>query len=753
MICVEGERESARQEMTAFSTKLLISIVIVLLSTSVAYAQATFQPPETPLEIRSQKVVGSITIDGMLDESSWQNVKPVADLVQYEPRQGEAASLKTEVRILFDEKNLYISAVCFDSAGRKGIRVPNMQRDFSFDENDLFGIAIDGLLDKRNAAAFQTNPYGAQRELLISDGSNFNREWISLWSVKTRIHEWGWTAEFAIPWKSIRYKTGSDQIGIILLRCMRRLNENVTFPAIPRVFTPYQMPYEAILTGLELPTDNGINVQLNPYMLVSADREIKEGVTKQNSDAKVGGEAKWALSTNSVLDVTYNTDFAQVDVDRQVVNLARFSVLFPERRQFFLEGNEIYTMQALDALQPFFSRRIGLDDNGNPIPIEAGVRFTNRSLKRNIGALAIRQRAQGVNPASNFAVMRYSHNLTDQGTRIGGLATFRYDEADTSGRANANATITVDGLYRPNQKLNVFWMLSGSNNSGLLNNKGWSGSMWGYYDTNDIYAGHVQAVVSDKYDPRSGFVDATNYVLTSPAVSWKWRPSWLPKKTVRQLTPGVTAYFYHYYNDLRFREGFISYRPFSVNLQNGGSLSYSFVTNWQNLIESFSPLDIEIAAGEYSYNNHNFNFETDNSRKLFFSAEYSTGGYFNGTLQSLSASTRIAPDPHVALTLSYRHNEIRNLGITSSSVTTDLATAEIRLALNPRVQWISFYQYNTAINRNTLNTRLQWEYKPLSFIFIVLNDNRQDFTNSETNITSRLINQQGVFKITYLKQF
>lgn len=729
------------------------SLGCIWLSTSVAFAQATFQPPETPLEIRSQKVVGSITIDGMLDEPSWQNVKPVADLVQYEPRQGEAASLKTEVRILFDEKSLYISAVCFDSAGRKGIRVPNMQRDFSFDENDLFGIAIDGLLDKRNAAAFQTNPYGAQRELLISDGSNFNREWISLWSVKTRIHEWGWTAEFAIPWKSIRYKAGSDRMGIILLRCMRRLNENVTFPAIPRVFTPYQMPYEAILTGLELPADNGINVQLNPYVLVSADREIKEGVTKQNSDVKIGGEAKWALSTNSVLDVTYNTDFAQVDVDRQVVNLARFSVLFPERRQFFLEGNEIYTMQALDALQPFFSRRIGLDDNGNPIPIEAGVRFTNRSLKRNIGALAIRQRAQGVNPASNFAVMRYSHNLTDQGTRIGGLATFRYDEADTSGRTNANSTITIDGLYRPNQKLNVFWMLSGSNNSGLLNNKGWSGSMWAYYDTNDIYAGHVQAVVSDKYDPRSGFVDATNYVLTSPAVSLKLRPAWLPKKVIRQYTPGVTAYFYHYYNDLSFREGFISYRPFSLNFQNGGRLSYSFVTNWQNLIESFSPLGIEIAAGVYAYNNHSLNFQTDNSRKLFFSAEYSLGDYFNGSLQSTSASTRFAPDPHVAVTLSYRHNEIKKLGILSTSINTDLATAEIRLALNPRVQWISFYQYNSAINRNTFNTRLQWEYKPLSFIFLVLNDNRQDFVSPDTQINSRLVNQQGVFKVTYLKQF
>jgi hypothetical protein len=726
--------------------KCLILIPGIILASISLSAQGTFNPPSSPPEIRVTRTQEKILIDGLLDEAVWKSTEAIIDFVQYEPRQGEKPSFQTEFRILYDNKNIYFSAVCYDSLGRKGIRVPNMQRDFNFDENDLVGIAMDGLLDKRNAMAFQTNPYGAQRELLISDGSNFNREWISLWSVKTKIHDWGWVAEFAIPWKSIRYKAGSDRMGIILLRCMRRLNENVTFPAIPRVFTPYQMPYEAILTGLELPPDNGVNVQLNPYVLVSGDSETKEGVTKQNSEVKVGGEAKWALSTNSVLDVTYNTDFAQVDVDRQVVNLARFSVLFPERRQFFLEGNEIYTMQALDALQPFFSRRIGLDDNGNPIPIEAGVRFTNRSPKRNMGALAIRQRAQGVNPASNFAV-------TDQGTRLGGLATFRYDEADTSGRTNANATVTIDGLYRPNQKANVFWLLSGSNNSGLLSNRGWSGSLWAYYDTNDIYAGHVQAVVSDKYDPRSGFVDATNYVLTSPAVSWKWRPSWLPKKWLRQLTPGVTGYFYHYYNDLSFREGFISYRPFNLNFQNGGSFSYSFVTNWQNLIESFSPLSIEIAAGSYAYTNHSLSFETDNSRKLFFSAEYNSGGYFNGTLQSVSASTRFAPDPHVALTLSYRHNEIRNLGISSSNATTDLATAEIRLALNPEVQWISFYQYNTAINRNTLNTRLQWEYKPLSFIFLVLNDNRQDFTNSETQVVSRVNSQQGVFKITYLKQF
>jgi hypothetical protein len=735
------------------ATRFILVIVSLIATGHIVIAQDTFNPPLKPLEVHATKAMEKINIDGNLDEVVWNTTAPITNLIQYEPRQGEAASLQTEVRFLYDENYLYFSGVCYDSLGKKGLRVPNMQRDFSFDENDLFGIAIDGLLDKRNAMVFQTNPYGAQRELLVSDGSNFNREWISLWSVKTKIHDWGWTTEFAIPWKSIRYKAGSDRMGIIILRSMRRLNENVTFPPIPRVFTPYQMPYEAVLIGLELPADNGINLQVNPYVLAESFKEDIEGSTSKDQDLKVGGEVKWALGTNSVMDFTMNTDFAQVDVDRQVVNLARFSVLFPERRQFFLEGNEIYTMQALDALQPFFSRRIGLDDSGNPIPIDAGVRFTNRSPEKNIGALVIRQRAQGDNPAANFAVARYSHNLTDQGTRIGGLATFRYDEADSSGKTNINSTITIDGLYRPNQKANIFWMLSGSNNSGLMNNSGWAGSVWAYYDTNDIYAGHVQAVVSDKYDPRTGFVDATNYILTSPAVALKLRPKWLPSKWIRQYSPSITMYFYNYYQDLSFREGYISYSTFSLDFQNGGSFSYDFTTNWQNLIEPFEPLGITIESGRYSYNNNSFSLESDNSRKLFVSAEYTFGGYFNGTIQSLSASARIAPDPHVALTLSYSHNDIKNLGISGSSVITDLATAEIRLALNPLVQWISFYQYNTAINRSTLNTRLQWEYKPLSFIFVVLNDNRQDFTNNETNLTSRVNSQQGVIKFTYLKQF
>lgn len=716
-------------------------------------AQETFSPPVEPFRIEAKKTSERIQIDGKLDEESWKKVRPITELVQYEPRQGDSVSLQTEIRILFDEENLYISCICFDSLGKKGIRVPNMARDFDYFQNDLLGIAIDGTLDKRNAVAFQTNPYGAQRELLVSDGNNFNREWIALWSVKTSLHEWGWIAEFAIPWKSIRFNPGAKEIGFILVRSMRRLNEYATFPAIPRAFFPYQMAYEAVLTGLELPQSVGANIQVNPYVLGAASNLSRDGQETTENDLKAGGEVKWAVGTNSVLDLTFNTDFAQADVDRQVVNLGRFSILFPERRQFFLEGNEIYTMQAWDGLQPFFSRRIGLDEQGNPIPIDLGARFTNRSTKGNLGGLAVRQRAQGETPQANIGVLRYSRNFPSSSSRIGGMGTFRYDERDASGESNLNTTVTVDGLYRPNQKFNAFWMLSGSQNSGKLNNRGWSGAVWAYYETNDIYVGHVQTVISDKYDPRSGFVDATNYVLTSPALFLRLRPKWLPDKWIRQFSPGVSSYLYHYYDNLEFREGYVSYRPISVDFQNGGKFYYDFNTNWQNLIDAFSPLGVRIAPGTYSYSSHTVAFSSDNSRKVFYALQYSTGGYFNGKINSLTASLRVVPDPHVSLTLNYSHNRIRNLGENTVDLNTDLASAEVRLALNPRVQWITFYQYNTVINRNTLNTRFQWEYRPLSFLFVVVNDNREDFTRPVTGDLGRQTSQQAIVKLAYLKQF
>ncbi|MEM9984993.1 MAG: DUF5916 domain-containing protein [Bacteroidota bacterium] len=731
--------------------KQLFTWFIVVLTMSHGVAQITFEPPAEPTTIQAVKIARPINVDGKLNEASWQMATPITSFIQKDPTQGDAVSMPTEAKIMFDGDYLYVGAICKTIHGRSDIRTQNMQRDFDYFQNDMFGIAIDGFLDKRNAMAFQTNPHGTQREILVMDDQIFNREWSGFWKVRTQILDSAWTVEMAIPWKTLRYPPGCDQIGIILTRNIRSNNEYASFPAVPRAFNVYRMPYEAILTGIEPPPPSA-NVQVIPYVLVNNDRNSVDGeLADKSTELKAGGEVKWVTGPSSVLDFTFNTDFAQADVDRQVVNLSRFSVLFPERRQFFLEGNEIYTMAAWDPLQPFFSRRIGLDDSGNPIPIDAGIRFTSRSDKKNIGLLAIRQRANRETPASNFAVARYSANLSSQG-RIGGMATFRHDAADDSGQSTTNVTATIDGFFRPTQQINSFWMVSGSKTTGGSEDQGLSGATWTYYDNNWLYLGHVQAFVTENYNPRVGFVDATNYLLTSPAVIFRLRPKWLPK-FIRQYTPEITTWAYHYMDDLTFREGSFRITPFSVELQSGSELSYQIRSEWQSLRNTFSPVGVEILPGDYQYTSHRFSYQGDFSKKIAISAAYRWGGYFDGRLNTFSSSLRFAPLPHIQLTADYEFNRLSELGANNRTVETHLIGTELRLALNPRVQLISFLQYNTASNRVTLNSRFVWEYRPLSYIYLVYNDNRREQLDEATGLTANLRDQQAIFKVTFLKQF
>ncbi|MFN3840609.1 MAG: DUF5916 domain-containing protein [Cyclobacteriaceae bacterium] len=724
--------------------------VLLFVNCVCTYAQDTFDPPKDPIEILATRTLSSISIDGLPDEPDWQRAEAYSSFIQYEPQQGIAPTQFTEVRVMYDERFLYVAAFNATENGRKDIRVQNMQRDFDYDNNDLFGIAIDGFRDQRNAMVFQANPFSAQQELLVLDGGIYNREWDGLWRVRTHLTDSGWHIEMAIPWKTLRYPKNCTEMGIIFTRNIRKNNENIILPAQPRAYAPYRMAYAAVLKNINPPPPS-FNLLFNPYALLDVRKQkIGEQVETQ-TDVKAGGEVKWTIDPSTALDLTYNTDFAQADVDRQVVNLSRFSVFFPERRQFFLEGAEIYTNRAWRTLQPFFSRRIGLDEAGNPIPIEAGARLTHRSDKQMVGALAIRQRGDQQNPAANFGVARYARNFSAQ-SRVGGLFSYRYDEADTSGKSIGNTTVTLDGFIRPTQQINVYWILSGSKSTGRIQDKGMAGAVWGFWSTNHIYLGHIQAIISEGYNPRSGFVDDTNYLVTSPAVTYKWRPSWRPV-FIRQINPGLTVFLYNRQSDWAFRESFLSFRVLDFDLQNGGRFFYSAVTNWQNLFNSFFPIGIEIAPGTYYYLRHRMGFRSDFSRKVAGEFTYATGQYFDGQLNTLTFNGRLAPDPRLACTFSYEFNQVSNLGVDAVDRDTHLVGVDVRLALNPRAQLISFYQYNTAANRATLNARFVWEYQPLSFVYLVVNDNRYDALNPETSAINRYQNQQGIVKLTWLKQF
>ncbi|MBC8044011.1 MAG: carbohydrate binding family 9 domain-containing protein, partial [Rhizobacter sp.] len=654
-----------------------------------AAAQDVFPPPDERAIVRAVKIMRSPTIDGSLSEAVWLEALSVSDFRQVEPNQGAFATFDTEVRILYDEVNLYVGAFCRDTLGSAGVRVPDLRRDFDFFQNDLFGISLDLFNDRRNCVAFQTNPYGAQRDLLSFDDRLYDRDWDGVWTVRTTITDSGWTAEMAIPWATLRYPAtdkamitdattgaaaasatmmdvamtaeGAERnFGVNFVRIVRRINELSAWSPFPRAYTPYRMSYAGTLTDI-LPPPPKANVRVQPYTVLQQQSQVAaERSTTLTPTA--GGEVKWALTPSAVLDLTLNTDFAQADVDRQVVNLSRFSVFFPERRPFFLESASLFAVGAAGEVEPFFSRRIGLDDFGNLIPIDGGVRFVSRDLSRNIGGLVMRTRGTDTQPASTFGIGRYSQNLGEQ-NRIGTLVAVRRDDEATLSGAVTNSVGAIDGFVRFNQ--DIYWqaMASGSITRGGKENEPAGDGFAGYsqvaVETNALKARWTETVITPNYTANSGFVSRGNLIASRLSGYPILRPLWKPA-FIRAFEPDLTLSLYHSAADGRLQEAEVSASPLYCVLQNGGYFYFKVENRWQFLTEAFAPLSgLSVVAGDYRYTSIDTYFSTDQSSAVSGIIQGRTGGYFNGWLNSADFTISLRPSPQVAFSIRYLWNELR----------------------------------------------------------------------------------------------
>ncbi|TRX59191.1 carbohydrate binding family 9 domain-containing protein [Fulvivirga sp. M361] len=734
-------------------TILFLSVVFVFLISASLHAQEdkNFPPPEHVPVINARKVQSTIKVDGKLNEVDWQNAEAVTDFFKMEPRQGGEYLYDTEVRLLFDKKNLYVGAFCKDSLGRKGVRVQDLRRDFSWGENDIFFVQLDPQNLKQYCVSFQTTPYGNQRDLQNFNDSNTDNDWNALWSVRTHRTDSGYYAEFAIPFKSIRYEEiepgESPGWGITFSRLARRDYEQTVFPAIPQSFSPYRMTYAAQLEGLELP-EPGANVRVEPYFLYQYEN-IEDGeMSTSDGDVKLGGDIKWAIDPRSVLDVTFNTDFAQADVDRAVNNLERFTIFFPERRQFFLENSGIWAGANNRSVVPFFSRTIGLQGNFNaePARIDAGGRYTMRNEDRSIAALYIHQAETDNSPGASFMAGRYLQNYGKE-NNIGLMFTHRLDER--SGKLGIqesnNTTLTVDGALRPRDEITVQYMLSGSrdNSNDTL---GVAGRLFTSYTTNKFYLGWLTNFVSEDYNPDMGFVFQKNVIWHNPGGYFIWRPKNIP--WIRRFDPGAFFNYYHDFSDpANFQQANIYLFPIYLILTDGSFLEYAIFPTWQNINFDFAPLGIRIAQEDFYYTRHRIQFNTDQSAKFSVSGTVNWGTFYNGRRMTLEGGLRIAPVPHAALTVNYEYNDLTDLGEANENLETHLTTIGSRFALNPRVQLSAFYQYNTFDEQGRWNVRASWEYQPLSFVYLVFNDTRID------GFESPFQEQQFIGKVTFLKLF
>ena len=507
------------------------------------------------------------------------------------------------------------------------------------------------------------------------------------------------------------------------------------------------MTYAAKLEGLELPEPSA-NVRIEPYFLYQNDA-LRDGNGKtSDSDVKLGGDVKWAINPRSVLDMTFNTDFAQADVDRAVNNLERFNIFFPERRQFFLENSGIWAGASNRSVVPFFSRKIGLQGNFNaePARIDAGARYTMRNEDRAIAGLYIHQTKTDNSPGTSFMVGRYLQNYGNE-NNIGVMVTHRLDEqvSELNMEQSNNTTITVDGFVRPSDEWTVSYMVSGSrdNSDDIL---GMAGSFFAGNNSNKYYMGWRTNFVSENYNPDMGFVFQKNVIQHNPGGYYIWRPKNIP--WIRRFDPGAFFNYYHDFNDPgNFQQANIYLFPVYIFFSDNSFLQYAIFPTWQNINFNFTPLGIEISQDDYYYTRQQVNFRTNQSAKVSLSGSVNWGTFYNGRRTTLEGGLRIAPIPHAALTVDYEYNDINSLGEGLENLETHLTTIGSRFALNPRVQLSAFYQYNTFDERGRWNVRASWEYQPLSFIYLVFNDTQID------ELDDPFQEQQFIGKLTFLKQF
>jgi len=684
--------------------------------------------------LTAKLVQSNLDIDGKLDEKEWVNADSINNLVQIEPDNGRLSEFPTVVKVLYNSEFLFIGGKCYFNGKENSVRVPDFKRDFVFEESDGFGVILDLFNDKRNATAFFVNPLGVQRDEMVFDEKIVDENWNTKWYAETTVKNSCWTFEIAIPWSSIRYSQDADSFGINFIRLDRKSNELSAWVPFPRTYTMFRLDYEGTLNGIKTPSPHN-EIRFTPYLLMQNGIDENGTGTGQSKKLKPGGDVKWAVNSNTTLDVTANTDFAQADFDRDIINLTNFDISLPEQRQFFLESAGLFKAGNTDGIiEPFFSRRIGINDNNNPIPMDGGLRLVHRDVVRNYGVLAalthIRDSSKNL-----FLIGRYSQNYGTQ-NRFGLLTTYLRDSFNNGN--NINLVNTLDGFIRFDDNLSFNWMVSSSLYSlNNLNDESVSKqNFYGYaqtasitYLTEDFHLYLNNFLISKDYYAESGFVTTKNIAAIESGTDLYLRPEWKPE-FIRDFEPALYLNYYRNLTNGKLRQLYFTIWPVYILFQNGTVISAKWLPTRENLYEEFNPSDgITIEKGKYFYNRYEFNLTSDPSASLRYSFIISTGSYFNGSLDKLTSKIRYAPIPNVSISLNYEPNWLRNIGISGTDKKIEIISTELSLALNAKVGLAGFYQYNSEMKSSFVSLRFSWEYSPLSYLYILYNFGRTNSTS------------------------
>ena len=697
-----------------------------------------------PHAIEARRASAPPAIDGVLDEAAWQAATLVDSFTQQEPSDGEPATERTEVRLLYDAKYLYIGVRAFDS-DPGGMIATEMRRDSpQLLEEDNFQIILDTFRDSRSGYMFVTNPLGAKLEQQVFEegggnvrggsASNINRDWNGVWDAAAKRTSDGWTAEIAIPMVTVRSPAVDDQTwGINFMRNIRRKNEQVFWAPVPKPYGLTRVSQAGTLTGMTGVT-RGLDLRLKPFAITGGRRDRTGGRILSSTLREVGLDMKYGLKSGLALDVTVNTDFAQAEVDEQQVNLTRFPLFFPEKRDFFLENSGQFTVgtqgnQRMADL--FFSRRIGLSDTGQPISILAGTRMTGKVEGHNLAVMDLQTDEGFGRPGDNFLVARYSKDLFSR-SKVGGLVVNK----ESVGSDRFNRTFAADAVIAPTRSFTVHSFLAQTSSPGVtdqqqafntramfLNNK------WNTYaEFTDI---------EDNFNAEVGFVPRKGIRTTSLHLERNPRPGGL----IRVMEPMMNLDYttdqhnrlitrrVHHMVGTRFRDG--TY----VNIVLNRMLD---VLDLPFAVQR----GVTIPAGTYRFYNWNLSYSSPSSRRFYQRATYSPQTFYGGTRSDIDVTLGLRATSRASAEVSVQRNDV---DLPWGAFVVNLGILKVDYTLSPRMTLRSLSQYNSSTRQFSASVRYNFIYKPGSDLYIV-------YDGLQGNLPGRpeLRNQQLVVKMTYL---
>jgi hypothetical protein len=700
---------------------ILIGLLLVLHTTTNAEVSA-----ERPV-VQAAKMESTPVLDGrVIGDSAWDGLSPASGFWQVQPDDGGPATQETEVYVGFSEDALYIGVIAYDD-NPAGILVTDSRRDSDLGDTDSFQVLIDGMRDGQNGFVFGTNPAGIEYDGQVtregeggelgSGGGGFNLNWDGSWDVVTEISEIGWSAEMRIPFRTLRFGNGETQTwGINFQRNIRRNNEIAYWAQLSRQRNLYRVSEAGSLTGVSPPAQR--NLKFLPYVLGSSSRGGDLTATENNSE--VGFDIKYSVTPSLTLDATYNTDFAQVEADEQQINLDRFSLFFPEKRSFFLENAGQFSVGDSQEVEMFFSRRIGISDDGDQLPIEGGVRLSGKiGGSTNVGFLHMGSEAvAGIAPGNKFTVARVNHELPSR-SAIGFMFVNRDGDGShlVSPGEDENQTYAIDGRWGIGDNLLLQAWAAKTSTPGLNDRDDaysakaiYSSSKWAYR------LGYGQ--VGRDFNPEVGFLSRSNFRRANGFLMRRIRPDdmW----GLLEVRPHLS--YTGYWDFDGFQESGVSHNDIHWEFRNGYEIHTGVDLTREGVKEAFDIIDgVTIQPGTYNHAETNIYFHTNQAAPLSISLRTKVGGRFGGDRFSLTPTLKYRIGETFSSEFSYNYNEF-DLPVPGGDFTANLARLRLTYSFTPKILLQALVQYNELNDVLGTNLRFSWLRSANAGLFLVYNE-------------------------------